>query len=305
MTSPDISVKLGRLSLANPVLVASGTFGYGEEYQDFLELKNIGAIITKAITREPRQGNQPPRIVETTAGMLNAIGLANVGVEEFVRHKMPFLQDSGATVIVNVAGSTLEDYIHVVDRLEDVPGIVGLEINVSCPNVKQGGMSFGVDPKSLTEITRQLRKRTKRFLIIKLTPNVTDISLLAKCAEDAGADCLSLINTLSGMAVDIQTRRSKLANIFGGLSGPAIKPVALAHLYKVRQAVQLPLIGGGGIMSAEDALEFIITGADAVCLGTANFVDPASAEKITAGLQLYCEENSIQNINLLKGTLVC
>jgi dihydroorotate dehydrogenase (NAD+) catalytic subunit len=285
------------------VLVASGTFGYARECAPLMDLNRLGGIVTKAITLEPRAGNPPPRIAETTAGMLNSIGLANVGVEQFIDEKMPFLREINSAIIVNVAGSTSEEYIQVVERLETAPGIDAYEINVSCPNVKKGGMQFGTAAESIHELTRELRKRTERTLIIKLTPNVTSISEMAKAAEDGGADALSLINTLRGMAVDIHTRKPKIATIFGGLSGPAIKPVALAKVYEAYCEVSIPIIGLGGIMNYRDVIEFMLVGSGAIQIGTATFINPRTAEEIINKLEKYCYQNEIKRISELTGGL--
>jgi len=283
------------------VLVASGTFGYAQECESLMNLNRLGGIITKAITLHPRPGNPPPRIAETPAGMLNSIGLANVGVEAFISEKMPFLRTLDTAILVNVAGSTLEEYLAVVERLETAPGIDGYEINVSCPNVKQGGMQFGTAAASVQELTRELRRRTQRTLIVKLTPNVTSITEIARAVEDGGADAISLINTLRGMAVDWKTRTPKIATIFGGLSGPAIKPVALAKVFEVSRAVKLPLVGLGGIMNYEDVLEFLLVGATAIQVGTATFVNPGTAEQIVDDLTVYARENQIKIRELIGG----
>lgn len=299
----DLSVRIGDLQLNNPVMMASGTCGYGEEYAEVVDLNQLGAVITKAITLKPRPGNPPPRIAETSAGMLNSIGLANVGVKKFVEDKLPFLQSLKTKVIVNVAGSSVEEYEEVVKKLEEVPGIHGYEINVSCPNVKAEGMAFGVNERLTFAITQRVRKNTSRTVIIKLTPNVTDITAIARAAEHAGADAVSLINTLVGMAVDIETHKPKLGTVTGGLSGPAIKPVALAKVYEVANAVGIPVIGVGGIVTYEDALEFIMVGAAALQVGTANFLDPRSGVKIIQGLEDYCSERGIAKISQLIGCL--
>ena len=299
----DLSVDLGRIRLRNPVLAASGTFGYGEEYADLLDFSQIGGIITKSITLHPRVGNPSPRVVETAAGMLNAIGLANVGVGAFLDEKMAFLRRIDTPVIVNVSGATVEEYVEVARRLNGSPGIVGLEINVSCPNVAEGGMAFGADPSLTSRVISEVRRVTDLPLIAKLTPNVTDIAIPARAAEESGADALSLINTLVGMAVDVDTRRPELANITGGLSGPAIKPVALAMVWKVVRAVSIPVIGIGGIVSGEDAMEFLIIGARAVQVGTANFLDPSAMVNIARGIERYCRERGISRVSEVIGSL--
>jgi dihydroorotate dehydrogenase (NAD+) catalytic subunit len=291
------------LSLKNPVLVASGTFGYAKECASLLNLNRLGGIVTKAITLNPRAGNPPPRIAETASGMLNSIGLANVGVERFIAEKLPFLRSIDTAILVNVAGSTQEEYLEVVARLETADGIDGYEINVSCPNVKRGGMQFGTDAESAHDLTKQLRKLTNRLLIIKLTPNVTNIGQIAKVVEEAGADAVSVINTLRGMAVDIKTRKPKIATIFGGLSGPAIKPVALAKVFEVAQNVKIPIIGLGGIMNYEDVLEFLLVGATAIQVGTATFINPRTAEEIVDDLIRYGEQNKLTAISDLIGKL--
>jgi len=301
--TPDLSINLAGIRLKNPVLAASGTFGYGTEYADLVDVEALGGLVTKAITLEPREGNPPPRTVETPAGMLNAIGLANVGVDAFIKEKMPLLHEFDTAVIVNVAGSTVAEYVEVARRLNECNRIDGLEINISCPNVKQGGALFGSDPKTAAKVVAQVRKATSFPLVVKLTPNVTDIVSVARAVEDAGADALSLINTLVGMAIDVETKRPQLANGTGGLSGPAIKPVALAMVWKVAQAVNLPVVGIGGILSAEDALEFLIAGATAVQVGTGNFVDPRCMTNIIQGLEQYCQDKGIDKISEIVGTL--
>lgn len=284
-------------------MVASGTFGYAKECASLVNLNRLGGIVTKAVTLNPRAGNPPPRIAETVSGMLNSIGLANVGVERFIAEKLPFLRTIDTAIIVNVAGSTLEEYLQVVERLEMAHGIDGYEINVSCPNVKRGGMQFGTDAESAYDLTKQLRKLTNRFLMIKLTPNVTNIGHIAKVVEDAGADAVSVINTLRGMAVDIKTRKPKIATIFGGLSGPSIKPVALAKVYEVAQNVKIPIIGLGGIVNYEDVLEFMLVGATAIQVGTATFFNPRTAEEIIDDLIHYGEQNKLIAIRELVGKL--
>jgi dihydroorotate dehydrogenase (NAD+) catalytic subunit len=300
---PDLSVRLGKLLLKNPVMTASGAFGYGREYEDAADLDRLGGIVTKAVTLKPRPGNPPPRIIETASGMLNAIGLANVGVKAFIEQKMPFLRTVDTCIVVNVAGSTVEEYVAVSRRLDACNGVDALEINISCPNVKVGGISFGADPKLAFEVLSAVRKATTLPLIAKLTPNVTDIAPIARAAEEAGADALSLINTLYGMAVDVGTRKPLLGNVTGGLSGPAIKPVALAMVWRAASAVGIPVIGIGGIMSAMDVLEFIIVGATAIQVGTANFVDPGCPVRIVEELGRYCVEQGVRRISELVGTL--
>lgn len=297
----DLSIKLGSLRLKNPVLVASGTYGWGQEYRNLLDPNLLGGLITKAVTLHPREGNPPPRIIETSCGLLNSIGLANVGVEAFIREKLPFLQSVKTAVIVNVAGSTLEEYVEVVSRLEEHSGIDALEINISCPNVKEGGMIFGCDPQLTCRLLSAVRKVTQRFLIAKLSPNVTDVATIAQSAVDAGMEAISLINTLVGMAIDVNTGRPRLSTVTGGLSGPAIKPVALAMVWKVAQKVSLPVIGVGGIMTTEDAMEFLLAGACAVQVGTANFVNPQTPLRIIEGLEEVCSRRGLGSIRELVG----
>jgi dihydroorotate dehydrogenase (NAD+) catalytic subunit len=299
----NTSLTLGSLFLKNRVLVASGTFGYGNEVRAFTDVNTLGGIVTKSVSLLPRQGNAPTRIAETTAGMLNSIGLANVGVEAFVADKLPYLRELDTAIIVNIAASSVEEYAAVLERLEGENGIHAYEINVSCPNVKEGGLNFGTRPHMTAAITRDLRGRTAKPLIIKLTPNVTHIAEFAVACESEGADAVSLINTLVGMAVDVRTRAPKLSTITGGLSGPAIKPVALAKVYEVSKAVKIPIVGIGGIMTWEDAIEFLLVGASAIQVGTASFRDPDAASKIAAGMQRYCAEQGVDDIQSLVGGL--
>lgn len=299
----DLSVQIGSLKLKNPVLVASGTFGYGKESNDLVNLEALGGIVTKSVSPKPRDGNPPPRIVELLAGMLNSIGLQNIGVEAFVKEKLPFLNTVNTSLIVNIAGSTAEEFSTVVERLESEEGIDGYELNFSCPNVKEGGLEFSQDAEVTARVTDLVRKATKRPLIIKLTPNVTRVSQIARAAAESGADAVSLINTLIGMAVDVDSRRPKINTVTAGYSGPAIKPVALAKVYEVAQQVDIPIIGIGGIMNAKDALEFMITGACAVQVGTANFIDPSTGERIARGLAEYCEKHSLKSVSELIGSL--
>jgi dihydroorotate dehydrogenase (NAD+) catalytic subunit len=302
-TKPDLTVDIGGLELQNPVLTASGTFGYAREYEQLVDLNRLGGIIVKGLSLEPTKGNPPPRIYETPCGMLNAIGLENVGIEAFVTEKLPFLQTLKPPIIVNIYGKREEDYAQLAARIEALEAIAAVEVNISCPNVKAGGMVFGVDPQAAFSVLRAVRNQTTKLLIVKLSPNVTDITEIARAVEDAGADCLSLINTLTAMAIDIHTRRPRLANITGGLSGPAIKPVALRMVWQVVQAVSVPVIGIGGIMSAEDALEFIIAGATAIEVGTANFVNPHATTDIIDGIEKFMIEKNIAKISDLIGTL--
>jgi dihydroorotate dehydrogenase (NAD+) catalytic subunit len=299
----DLSVEIGGLRLKNPVLAASGTFGYGQESADLVDLNALGGIVTKSVTLKPRAGNPPPRIVELPAGMLNSIGLANVGVEGFIKEKLPFLRSLSTTIIVNVAGGAADEFLQVVERLESEEGIDAYELNFSCPNVKEGGLEFSQDPRVTSQVTSLVRNATRRPLIVKLTPNVTRISDIARAAKESGADAVSLINTLVGMAVDIDSRRPKINTVTGGYSGPAIKPVALAKVYEVAKHVDIPIIGIGGIMNGRDALEFILTGAAAIQVGTANFIDPRSGEKIVAELTDYCQRNGLPSIRELVGAL--
>ena len=299
----NLSVNIAGILMKNPVMVASGTFGYGEEYAKYIDLNKLGAIVVKGLSLTPREGNPPPRIVETSAGMLNSIGLQNIGIDSFINEKLPFLEKFDTKVIVNFFGDSIDEYCEVAKKVDSVSGIHGLEMNISCPNKKEGWLEFGTNPDLAFRVVNAVRKNTRLPLIVKLSPNVTDITVIAKAASDAGADAISLINTLSGMVIDIKTRKPKLANIIGGLSGPAIKPVALKMVWQVAKTIKLPIIGVGGIMTYEDAIEFMIAGASAVQIGTANFIDPASSEKIIDGLKLYCGQNSIKDINEIAGSI--
>jgi dihydroorotate dehydrogenase (NAD+) catalytic subunit len=300
-TDLDLTVNLGGIMMANPVAVASGTFGYGREYEDYIDIAALGAVIVKGTTLEPRPGNPPPRIMETAAGMLNAIGLENPGVEVFVNQYLPYLVEKKVTVIANIAGNTLEEYAAIAARLEGCPGIAGIELNISCPNVKKGGLQFGTDPIMVKQVVQAVKAETSLPVMPKLSPNVTDIVAIARAAQEGGADALSMINTLMGMAIDVRTRRPVLANVFGGLSGPAIKPVALRMIFQVYQAVDIPILGGGGIMNSTDALEFIMAGATAVSVGTANFVNPLVAPEITEGLAAFMRVNGIKQLREIVG----
>lgn len=300
---PDLSINIAGIYMKNPVMVASGTFGYGEEYKSFFDLRELGAIVTKSITLFPKNGNSPPRIYETPSGMLNAIGLQNVGLERFITEKMPFLHSLGIPIIVSISGEEIDEYVELASELSNVDGISGIEVNISCPNIAKGGMMFGSEPSMTYELVKSVRSATSLPLIVKLSPNVTNIAKIASSAEHAGADILSLINTLLGMAVDIHTRRPRLKNITGGLSGPAIRPIAIRMIWQVKRSVNLPIIGMGGIMNAEDALEFIITGANAVAIGTANFVNPVAAREIISGIEDFLVQNNLKSINELIGTL--
>ncbi len=297
------SFRLAGVEFKNRVLVASGTYGYGDDCVDTADPGMLGGIITKSLSLKPRDGNPPVRIFETAGGMLNSIGLANIGVHRFVSEKLPFLRTVNTVVIANVAASTVEEYCEVVRILEGEDGIDGFEINVSCPNVKEGGLNFGTNSTAVAEITRRIRPLTRKPLLVKLTPNVTHIAEFARAVEGEGGDGVSVINTLIGMAVDIRTRRPVLATVTGGLSGPAIKPVALAKVYEVARAVRIPVLGIGGISNANDAIEFLIAGATAVQVGTANFVDPAAGIKIAAGIEKYCDDNRITDSGALVGSL--
>ena len=295
-------VTIRDLELKNPVMTASGTFGYGEEYAEFLDLSRLGAVVVKGLSLAPKEGNPPPRIVETASGMLNAIGLQNIGIERFIHEKIPFLRTYDTKIIVNFFGDSIDEYVAAAERLSAVDGIHGLEMNISCPNKQAGWCIFGTDPRVTSEVVQAVRKATALPLIVKLSPNVTDISVIARAAVDAGADGLSVINTLTGMAIDIRTRKPKLANRTGGLSGPAIKPVAVRMVYEIYKAVEVPIIGMGGIMTAEDALEFIIAGASAVAVGTANFIHPTAAVDILDGIRAFLAQERIADINMLRGT---
>jgi dihydroorotate dehydrogenase (NAD+) catalytic subunit len=296
----NLKVCIGSSELPNPVGVASGTFGYGSEYEELLDLSRLGAIYTKAVTLEPREGNGIPRIVETPSGILNSIGLANVGVARFLSEKLPALAKLPCAVIANVAGSSEDEYREVVELLEGAPSLFGYEINVSCPNVKQGGLSFGTDPFQVERLTGRLRALTKKPLIVKLTPNVTDIASIARAAEAGGADAISCINTLVGMVIDTKTRRPVLPMGTGGLSGPAVRPVGVAMTWKVSRAVTIPVIGMGGIMTADDALQYLLAGASAVQVGTGTFVDPSIPIKVLEGIEEYCAREGIGSVEEIK-----
>ena len=299
----DLSIKIGNLSFKNPVMVASGTFGYGVEFKDIINLNQLGAVITKTITLEPRDGNPPPRIAETTAGMLNSIGLANVGVEAFIREKMPFLTSLDTRIIVNVAGKTAEEFPEIIQRLENVSGIDAYEVNYSCPNVKQGGLAFSSDPVVAEQVTTMVRRITKRPIIAKLTPNVTSIQEIGLAVQNGGADAISAINTLVGMGIDIRSRKPLLSTITGGLSGPAIKPVAIAKVYQLFRTVNIPTIGIGGIMNADDAIEFMLAGATAIQFGTVNFIDPGVLTTAAEKMAEYCKKSETTAITELIGAM--
>jgi dihydroorotate dehydrogenase (NAD+) catalytic subunit len=297
------SFRIAGLELKNRVLVASGTYGYGDDCLETADPRKLGGIITKSLSLKPRIGNPPVRIAETAGGMLNSIGLANIGVHRFLSEKLPFLRSVDTAVIANIAASTIEEYCEVLRILEGEDGIDGFEINVSCPNVREGGLIFGTNCTAVAEITRRLRALTKKPLLVKLTPNVTHIAEFARAVEAEGGDAVSVMNTLIGMAIDIKTRKPVLSTVTGGLSGPAIKPVALAKVYEAARAVRIPVIGIGGITNASDALEFLIAGATAVQVGTANFIDPAAGIKVAEGIARYCDENGIPDVADLVGSL--
>lgn len=292
----DLSVDLGFFRLANPVLTASGTFGYGLEMTPFVDLKKLGGVVIKGLYFEPREGNPPPRLAEVTAGLLNAIGLPGIGVKAFIRDVLPSLRQQGATVIVNVCGETVEEYERVVRYLDEAEGIAFYELNISCPNVEEEGRCPALDPQSTYSIVSRVKKAARRPIMTKLSPNVTDITLIARAAEEAGSDALSLVNTFLGLAVDVETGRPKLSNVFGGLSGPAIKPLALRLVYQTVQAVSIPVIGIGGIVSGRDALEFLSVGAKAVEVGTANFFDPQATLRIIQEVEEFCRAHKIRRI---------
>ena len=297
----NTKVNLAGVELKNPVMVASGTFGSGAEYSEFVDLNRLGAVVTKGVASVPWPGNPAPRIAETASGMLNAIGLQNPGIDLFSKRDLPFLEKFDTKVIVNVCGHSTEEYLDVVERLADEPRVDMLEINISCPNVKEGGIAFGQDPKAVEAITKAVKAKAKQPIIMKLSPNVTDITVMAKAAEAGGADCLSLINTLTGMKIDIERQTFAIANKTGGLSGPAVKPVAVRMVYQVANAVKIPIIGMGGICTAEDAMEFILAGATAVSIGTANFTNPYTTVEVIDGIVAYMRRHGVEDINELIG----
>ena len=302
MSQVSMQVEIGALHMKNPVTVGSGTFAAGREYNDFVDVAALGAVTTKGVSLNGWPGNDGTRIAETPSGMLNSIGLQNPGVDHLIEEDLPWLQSQGATVIVNVAGHSVDEYARVIERLEDAP-LDAYEVNISCPNVDGGGMSFGSDPKLAAEVISACRKRTERPLIAKLTPNVTDIALIAQSVQDAGADAVSLINTVCGMAIDANTRRSILARGIGGLSGPAIKPIALGMVWQCHKAIDIPIIGMGGIRTGIDAVEFMLAGARAVAVGTANFIDPRATMQVIEGIERYCIEQGVGDVNELVGAL--
>ena len=297
---PDLHVDLRGLTLSNPVIAASGTFGYGLEFVPYIDLNHLGGFCTKGLSLKPRLGNPVPRMVETSAGMLNAIGLENIGLEKFVEEKLPKLNDYNTRLIVNFFGDKVEEYVEMAGALSELARVDALEMNISCPNVSEGGVSFSSRPDIVNQVVAGVRQATKKFLIVKLSPNVTDITEIARSAEEAGADALSLINTQIGMAMNLETRKPYLANGTGGLSGPAIKPIALHMVYATARAVKIPIIGIGGISTAEDALEFLIAGASAIQVGTANFIDPAVTIKIIDGIRAWCEKQGVKSLSELK-----
>jgi dihydroorotate dehydrogenase (NAD+) catalytic subunit len=303
LKKPDLSIDFAGIKLKNPVLTASGTFGYGDEFAEFVDLNKLGGLIVKGISLKPIKGNPPPRIWETPSGMLNAIGLENPGVDVFLQQKLPYLRQFDTAVFVNVFGYSLEDYVGVVERLDGVPGIAALEVNISCPNVKAGGIVFGTNLKAAFDLLSSVRRATRMPLIAKLSPNVTDITEFARVARDAGCDGLSLINTLLGMAIDVRCRKPRLANCTGGLSGPAIRPVAVRMVWQTACSVSLPIIGMGGIATAEDALEFILAGASAVAVGTANFVNPRATLDVIDGISSILKEQGVAELKGLIGTV--
>jgi dihydroorotate dehydrogenase (NAD+) catalytic subunit len=299
----DLSVDIGRLRLANPLIAASGCFGYGIEYADAVDLASLGAIAVKGLFLQPREGHPPPRIVETPSGMLNAIGLQGIGVHKFVSERLPELRRRRAVVIVNICGTTLDEYVELARILSDAEGVAALELNISCPNIKEGGITFGCSLTGTHSVVSSVRKVTRLPVIPKLTPNVTDVASFARAAEEAGADAVSLVNTFLAMAIDVETRRPRLSNIVGGLSGPAIRPIAVRMVYECRQAVSLPIIGMGGFANAADVLEFMIAGATAVQIGTANFVDPLLWSPVLEGLTDYMQRHGVARIGDITGTL--
>jgi dihydroorotate dehydrogenase (NAD+) catalytic subunit len=303
MDEPDLRVKIGPLTLKNPVLTASGTFGYGQEYSELLDLNLLGGIVVKGLSLKPRSGNPPPRTVETPCGMLNAIGLANMGLETFLKEKLPALQKLKTAVIVNIYGHSINEYGEVTAGLKGIDGISAIEVNISCPNVEKGGMAFGTDADMSARVTERVLENSDKPVIVKLSPNVTDICEIAIAVEKAGAHAVSLTNTLTGMAIDIESRTPVLANVSGGLSGPAIRPVALYMVYQVVNAVNIPVIGVGGIVDYRDALQFLIAGAKAIQVGTANFVNPRTTRHMIEGLKIFCAERGIAQVNEIVGSL--
>ncbi|MCM1450024.1 MAG: dihydroorotate dehydrogenase [Clostridiales bacterium] len=299
----NLNVSVGSLKLKNPVLTASGTFGYGKEFADFIDLNRLGGFIVKGTTLLPREGNDYPRMVETPSGMINAVGLQNKGVDYFIENIYPGIAHLNTNIIVNVSGAKIDDYVATAAKLAPLPAIKAIEINISCPNVKQGGMAFGTSPSGASEVTRAIRQAYDKTMIVKLSPNVTDIASIASAVEDAGADAVSLVNTFMGMAIDVEKRRPYLSTITGGLSGPAIRPIAVRMVWQVAHAVSIPVIGLGGIMNARDALEFLMAGATAIQLGTANFIDPTVTIKVIDGITEYCQRHNITDIHEIIGII--
>jgi dihydroorotate dehydrogenase (NAD+) catalytic subunit len=301
---PDMRVQFAGVELVNPVIAASGTFGYGVEFEEIVSFRRIGGFVTKGLSREPMPGNQSPRLIETAAGMINAIGLQNIGVDKFIAEKLPPLRHyPTCAVVVNVFGYTIDDYVAVVERLNEAEGIAAYELNASCPNTRHGGLSFGADTGILHDLVSRAKQKASRPLIVKLSPNVTSIAAMARAAEDAGADAVSLINTFLSLVIDVETRRSRLANITGGLSGPAIRPIAVRMVWETARAVRIPVIGLGGIATPEDAVEFLLAGASAVQVGTASFADPRATERIAQGLEQWCARHHVQRVTDLIGAL--
>ncbi|MBU2651481.1 MAG: dihydroorotate dehydrogenase [Bacteroidetes bacterium] len=299
----NLNVNIGNLKLKNPVTTASGTYAYGQEFNDFMDISRLGGIFVKGLTLHNREGNNYPRMAETASGMLNSVGLQNKGIDHFIEHIFPAIKDSGTQIIANVNGSTIEDYIAVSEKLNDLEGMEAIELNISCPNVKEGGMAFGINPKSAREATEEVRKVYKKTLIVKLSPNVTHIDEMARIVEDAGADAVSLVNTFLGMAIDAEKRKPILSTITGGLSGPCIKPIALRMVWQVYKAVKIPVVGMGGIMDATDAIEFMLAGSTAIQVGTANFIDPSVSVRIIDGIVEYCEKYGVKDVNELVGVI--
>jgi len=302
MEDCDLAVRIGKIILKNPVVVSSGTFGFGEEFEGFLDLNRLGALIPKGISLEPMAGNPPPRIFETEGGILNSIGLQNPGLREFVKKKLPYYKNLKTHLIINFFGNTQKEYVELARRFDDVAGVSGLEMNVSCPNIKRSGIVFGADPQMAYRLVQAVRKATALTLIVKLSPNVTDIASMAKSVEEGGADAVSLVNTFRAMAVNIHTKKPELGNTIGGLSGPAIKPIALRMVWEVSQAVKIPIIGMGGIMNAQDAIEFILVGASAIQIGTANLINPKTGIEVLQGIKRYLVQNRIDCLQKLIGT---
>ncbi|MBU0991252.1 MAG: dihydroorotate dehydrogenase [Proteobacteria bacterium] len=300
----NLSVDIGgNIILKNPVMTASGTFGYAGEFHRYMDLNKLGGIVVKGLSLNPSKGNPPPRIVETSCGMLNAIGLENVGIDAFQKEKLPFLRTLDTKIFANIYGKTIDEYARLAAIIENLDGMAGVEINISCPNVSAGGLAFGVDPSAAAHVVKKVRQETKKHVMVKLSPNVTDVTEIALSVENAGADSISLINTITGMAIDADTRKPKLANIIGGLSGPAIKPVALRMVWQTAAKVKIPVIGIGGIMTARDAIEFLIAGASAIQVGTASFINPKASEEIVDGIMLFMQEKGISDVCDLIGSI--